>query len=234
MSPPRRYRSMRASLDSLHDVLSSLERADVAAGLRIGRRRKHPLIRATGAVSELGDQPPLLVLSGALMLYGVFARDPRALEAGGRAFVAIAAASAIKTLVKNSVTRSRPNVVLGGELYRAHYGRPEHGRMQSFPSGHTAGSVAAARALTRAYPNAAAPAYGAAAFVAGAQLPRAAHYPGDVITGVAIGLAAEALVAAFWPARRASLKPASADEAPLRRSGSRRSPLSPATREGRA
>ena len=61
-----------------------------------------------------------------------------------------------------------------------------------FPSGHTAGAVAVARACARHYPPARAPAYAWAAGVAAAQVPRCAHYPSDVAGGALVGLAAEA------------------------------------------
>ena len=64
----------------------------------------------------------------------------------------------------------------------------------SFPSGHSAGAAAVARAFARDYPEHAAPAYAAAGALALAQIPRCAHYPTDVGAGLALGLAAEAVV----------------------------------------
>ena len=73
------------------------------------------------------------------------------------------------------------------------------GPFSSFPSGHTADAVSAARAVARVYPGAGMPAYGAAASVAVIQIPRCAHYPSDIAAGALIGLAAEAAVDRLWP-----------------------------------
>ena len=83
---------------------------------------------------------------------------------------------------------------------------PDEGSWQSFPSGHTAGSVAAARALARAYPSASRPAYAGAAAIALVQLPRGKHFPSDVVAGTAVGVVAEALVdrGTVWLRRRLS------------------------------
>jgi membrane-associated phospholipid phosphatase len=71
---------------------------------------------------------------------------------------------------------------------------PTRGEWHSFPSGHTAGSVAVARAVGRVYPEARAAAYGGAAAIALIQIPRGAHYPADVAAGTAVGIIAETAV----------------------------------------
>lgn len=65
--------------------------------------------------------------------------------------------------------------------------------MKSFPSGHTADAVSAARALTRVYPEHAAVIWSTAALIAGVQLPSGAHYPSDLAAGAIVGLAGEAI-----------------------------------------
>ena len=79
-------------------------------------------------------------------------------------------------------------------------GRKRSKEETSFPSGHSAGAIAVARAFAREYPEYRAPALGAAGLIALAQIPRCAHYPSDVGAGLAVGVAAEAAVAALWPA----------------------------------
>jgi membrane-associated phospholipid phosphatase len=72
--------------------------------------------------------------------------------------------------------------------------------LRSFPSGHTAGAVAMARAVARDYPDTASAAYLAAAVVGALQIPRRAHFAGDVLAGAAVGIAAEAMATWFRPA----------------------------------
>ena len=63
--------------------------------------------------------------------------------------------------------------------------------LTSFPSGHSAGSIAVARAFAREFPEYGAAAVGAATLVALLQIPRCAHYPTDGAAGLAIGLLSE-------------------------------------------
>jgi membrane-associated phospholipid phosphatase len=106
----------------------------------------------------------------------------------------VALATAIKTVVKRVVVRTRPHVLADEGRYETGWLGPTDGPHSSFPSGHTADAVAAARALVRVYPEAKLPAYAAAVAVAVIQIPRCAHYPSDVTAGAAVGIAAEALV----------------------------------------
>ena len=178
--------------------LSAIEDADVAAATALAKDRQSPAVRAAAAAGELGDQPPLLVLSGGVLAYGLLARDRRVAAVGGRMLASVLVATALKTAAKHAVSRTRPHVVLDTGHYEVTPDGPDAGPWHSFPSGHTAGSVAAARALARIYPAASWAAYAAAAGVALVQLPRGAHYPLDVVAGAAVGAAAEALVDAFW------------------------------------
>jgi len=63
--------------------------------------------------------------------------------------------------------------------------------LRSFPSGHTAGALAVARAFSRDYPRYTKPLLAAAAVVGALQVPRRAHYPGDVLAGAVAGAVAE-------------------------------------------
>ena len=173
---------------------SAAEEADVALAAHLASHRDHPAVRSLGAMSESGDQPPLLVLSGAVLAYGVLAGDRRATGAGARMLGSLVLATWMKTGLKRLVARTRPNVLLDQGQYEVEPFGPDEGSWHSFPSGHTAGSVAVARAIGRVYPRARIPAYAGAAAIALVQIPRGAHYPADVVVGAAVGMAAEAAI----------------------------------------
>ncbi|MFD0466620.1 phosphatase PAP2 family protein [Microvirga aerilata] len=151
-------------------------------------------MRGLGTLSEVGDQPPLLALSGVVLAYGVLAGDRCAAGAGARMLGSLILATWIKTGLKSLVARTRPNVLLDKGQYPVEPFGPDAGSWHSFPSGHTAGSVAVARAVGRAYPQARTAAYAGAAAVALVQIPRGAHYPADVVGGAVVGLVAEAAI----------------------------------------
>ncbi len=179
---------------------SPAETADIAVTERLARGRRHRAVQAAGTLSEVGDQPPLLTLSGAVLALGVATGDAQRAETGARMLAAVLVATGIKSVLKHLVSRTRPYVLLDEGRYAVQAFGPDEGSWQSFPSGHTAGSVAAARAVARAYPGASGPAYAAAAAIALAQVPRGKHYPSDVIAGAVVGVVAEAIVdrAAVW------------------------------------
>ncbi len=69
----------------------------------------------------------------------------------------------------------------------------------SFPSGHAASAAAYATGVAVEWPQVALPIAIAAAGVAYSRVHVGVHYPGDVVAGVAIGIAAGAATAAWWP-----------------------------------
>jgi membrane-associated phospholipid phosphatase len=170
---------------------SAAEEVDIAAATHLASHRNHPVVRGLGTMSEVGDQPPLLVLSGAVLAYGVLTGDRRAAGAGARMLGSLVLGTWIKTGLKSLVARTRPNVLLDKGRYKVEPFGPDEGSWHSFPSGHTAGSVAVARAVGRSYPQVRTAAYTGAAAVALVQIPRGAHYPADVVVGAAVGVAAE-------------------------------------------
>lgn len=182
------------------DLAREVERADVALGARLGTQRRHPLVRAAAALTELADQPQLLALSGAVALSGLASGNPRLAGAGGRMLASVAVATLLKGAIKRLVSRTRPNVLLDEGRYEVRPFGPNEGPWHSFPSGHTSGAVAAASALAVVYPAARLPAYAAAAAVAVALVPSARHYPADVVAGAAVGLASAAIAERIWQA----------------------------------
>ena len=173
---------------------TKVERADVAVAEATGPARGSIVVRLLGSISEVADQPPLIALSAATMMTGLFARNARLANVGGRMLAAELVATGIKSAIKHRVDRTRPHVLLDGGAYAMERGESDASADNSFPSGHTAGAVAVARSIARTYPDRATAAYGAAAAAAIIQVPRAKHYPSDVAAGVAIGLAADWLV----------------------------------------
>jgi membrane-associated phospholipid phosphatase len=173
---------------------SAAEEADVALATHLAGRRNQPVVRGLGTMSEVGDQPPLLALSGAVLAYGVLTGDRCAAGAGARMLGSLVLATWIKTGLKSLVARTRPNVLLDKGQYEVEPFGPDEGSWHSFPSGHTAGSVAVVRAAGRAYPQVRTAAYAGAAAVALVQIPRGAHYPADVVGGAVVGLVAEVAI----------------------------------------
>nr|WP_245296375.1 phosphatase PAP2 family protein [Methylorubrum extorquens] len=168
-----------------------IEAADVASGLSLARAKDRPAIQAMGSASEIGSWQALFALSATALALGLVARDRRLAHAGRNMLTAGLVASLVKTTIKRTVHRTRPNVFMDEGHYAR--GRPGtgNGPWQSFPSGHAALSVAVAQSVARTYPNAAAPAYCAAAAIAAVQVVRGAHFPVDVLAGAVIGVAAE-------------------------------------------
>lgn len=183
---------------------AALMAADKAAHDALKPYRRSAAVRALTLAAKTGDQPPLLALSGGMLALGLIRRDGRMAGAGARMIAAHLLATAAKNFVKHRIDRTRPRSADGPQSHKPKPGRSRAKEKTSFPSGHSAGAIAVARAFARDYPEHGAPALAAGLAVALAQIPRAAHYPSDVAAGLAIGLAAEAAVGALWPGRAAS------------------------------
>jgi membrane-associated phospholipid phosphatase len=161
-------------------------------------------------VSKLGDQPQLLALSAGLFATGVVRSEPRLVRAGLRMAAALLVATAAKNLVKVNVDRTRPRSARGKAAAKPKPGHHTAKEQSSFPSGHSAGALAVARAFSREYPEHRTAALSAAGAMALAQIPRCAHYPTDVGAGLVIGWLSELAVdrAAALLIRRAPAAPA--------------------------
>ena len=161
-----------------------------------------PAITVFDWLSKLGDQPELRTAAGLLIAGGIIGANDRLTRAGARMIIAHEAATMAKDQIKTQIDRTRPRSASSRRDKKLRKGRHTAKEKTSFPSGHTAGAVAAARAISREYPAAGAAALAAAGLIAATQIVRRAHYPTDVVAGVAIGLLSEAIANAAWDAAR--------------------------------
>lgn len=145
-------------------------------------------------LSEVGDQPQMLTLSGGVLALGALRRDRTMVRAGGRMVASHLLATWIKNLVKHRVDRTRPFAAKGKNDHKPKPGHDRSKEETSFPSGHSAGALAVAEAFSREYPQHHGKAVAGAGLVAIAQIPRCAHYSSDVGVGLAIGWLSEVAV----------------------------------------
>ena len=150
-------------------------------------------------IGKLGDQPELRTLSAMVIAGGLLGANRRLLRTGVRMLLAHELATLAKDLVKERIDRTRPHTAKSGREQTVKPGQHTAKAKTSFPSGHSAGSVAVARAFGREYPQLQAPALAAAAIVGGLQVPRLAHYPTDVAAGMILGAVSEAIANLILP-----------------------------------
>jgi membrane-associated phospholipid phosphatase len=192
---------------SISSVVETIEEADIAVSAAAEPLTRHPVTKALGQVSEIADQPPMFTLGSLVLAGGVLSGSPRATEAGLRLLLSVAIATALKTGAKTLFARTRPYVLHNEGRYETELLGPVDKDHNSFPSGHTADAVAAARSLARTFPEARKPAYAGAAAIGLIQVPRGAHHPLDVAAGALVGLAAEALADAILERGARAAKP---------------------------
>ncbi|WP_458388823.1 phosphatase PAP2 family protein [Sphingomonas sp. F9_3S_D5_B_2] len=159
-------------------------------------------MKVLDVVSKLGDQPELRAIASAIVLAGVAADSDRMVRAGARMLIAHETATLAKKALKTNVDRTRPRSADTRRQKKPRKGKHTTKELTSFPSGHTAGSIAVARAFSREYPEYGAAALAVAGLIGALQVPRSAHYPSDVAAGLAIGLAAEAATNFLWDLAR--------------------------------
>lgn len=177
----------------------SVRDADVEITDELGEDRGSLPVQALSKFSKLGDQPELRLISAAVVAAGLVMRHERLSRAGMRMLVAHELATLAKNFVKDRIDRTRPRSARDRRQARARPGERTEKEHTSFPSGHSAGAVAVARALARELPEHRAPALAAAGLIAVGQVPKCAHYPTDVAAGAILGAGCEALVSALWP-----------------------------------
>jgi membrane-associated phospholipid phosphatase len=160
--------------------------------------RHSPSVRAIDWVSKVGDQAQMRVVAGGVVLLGVARGNPRMIGAGIRMLAAHELATAGKDWLKRRVVRTRPRSPVSEGAQKPHPGHDTRKEKSSFPSGHSAGAMASARAFGAVYPAHALAAEAAAGAIGLARIPSCKHYPSDVAAGAAVGAAASAVVGAAW------------------------------------
>ena len=155
--------------------------------------------KVAATIGKLGDQPELRTLSAMVIAGGLLGGNRRLLRTGIRMLLAHELATLAKDLIKEQVDRIRPHTAKSRREQTVKPGKHTAKAKTSFPSGHSAGAVAVARAAGRDYPQLQAPALAAAAVVGGLQVPRLAHYPTDVAAGMVVGAVSEAVANLILP-----------------------------------
>lgn len=173
--------------------LNRIEKVDIAITHSAAGFYDSPAGRILGNIGKIGDEAPLLGIAALTALYGIATAKRRVADAGFRMARAELVAIVLKTLGKRSVNRTRPTALLEDRTYRMEPGTSSSHALQSFPSGHTAGAVAVARAFAHVFPERAPLALTGALIVGLLQLPRKAHFASDVAAGVLLGFLAERL-----------------------------------------
>lgn len=192
---------------SVASIVEDIEEADLAVAEAAAPLQHHPVTEGLGQASEIADQPPMVALGALVLAGGLLAGRPRVAEAGLRLLASVGVATAIKSGMKQVFARTRPYVLANEGRYERELMGPVEKDWNSFPSGHTADAVAAARAVARVAPGLRGAAYAGAAAVAAIQIPRCAHYPTDIAAGALVGLVGEAVADALLEAAARRIGP---------------------------
>ena len=197
--PAKRKSAKTKTLDAkAKKAAKAVVRADEAATHALAMHRDSAWVRAAGFISEVGDQPPLIVASAGTLAIGLLTGRRDLTRGGARMLLSHLLATGMKSLIKHQIDRTRPGTALDRGHARLETGDAGGHEDKSFPSGHTAGAVAVAFAASHEIDGAALPAALGAGVVAATQAPAGHHYLSDIVVGGAVGWAAEAVVAAVF------------------------------------
>ena len=179
--------------------LTPVEKIDLSVAHTLAVDEERPAGKALARFAELGDQPPLALLSLGVAAVGTLRKDEKLARTGLRMLAALALTTMAKRLGKGSIDRTRPDEALENGRYCLEEGDSHDSQLRSMPSGHSAGATAVALAAARDYPNLAAAAAGLGGSILLAQLPTKNHFLSDVVAGAAIGALAAVIADALIP-----------------------------------
>lgn len=166
-------------------------RSDLWVARAIAKRANEPMERTLAVVTWLADEKVVLAASLAIWAGCRFAlRSAPAERCGDQVLCNAAVAAALPHAIKRLVDRERPNRKVVG-IFR-HGIKRSGNRWDSFPSGHAVhlGALAANFSrLTR--PGLRPLIWSAAATLAATRILLLAHYPTDVVAGLALGAAVD-------------------------------------------
>ena len=174
-----------------HAAIKAVEKGDVKASSKASAYRETAPVGLLGWFGKLADQPPLYAFAAGVGVAGLLRRDPRIVRTAARMAAAHWLGIRGKNAVKTSVDRTRPQMLIDEGRYEAGKGKRDEKAFNSFPSGHTVGAVAVARALVRDYPEYTVPAYALAGAAALARIAQCDHFVSDTAAGALIGWLSE-------------------------------------------
>lgn len=186
--------------DRLKSTVETVLEADKAVTHRVARHRHKPAAKAVGWAGDLADEPPLLALSAGTALVGLVLGRRDIARAGLRMLAAHMVAIGAKSVLKNTIDRTRPKRAIKTGEERFEPGTSHDHEQQSFASGHTAGMMAVTRAAAHEIDGVAVPGALLTVAVAAAQPVAGNHYVTDTLAGAAIGWASEAMVGLVFDA----------------------------------
>lgn len=139
----------------------------------------------------LGSGLVLVAISGTILGLGIVRKSVRLRQAGLLGLIAHAAAGLTVQLLKHLIGRPRPRFLhAGGFQIGPLWGPSLESGLDSFPSGHTAASLAVAGVMARHFPAGSTFFYAVAGLVAVSRVTSGSHFPTDVLAGATVGMLA--------------------------------------------
>jgi undecaprenyl-diphosphatase len=156
----------------------------------------HDGLEDVAGIYAAASEPVFLVLCVGLIVAGLVLRRTALTIAGALSILAAGGALLVAHFVSTGVDRQRPFVAHPGQVHIFLH----HAADAGFPSDHATAAFAIAGVLLLRLGRAWWPVFAAAVVLAVVRVMLGLHYPGDVLAGAAIGLAA-AWIVCFAAAR---------------------------------
>lgn len=173
----------------------SLADERIAKALQQSSARRNSSVQHSANVIETAGDPGALLASLTLYVVGAASHHNGLADASLHSTESIIASGAVTQLLKFGVGRARPNLTHDDNAYEFHAFHGNHTDWNSFPSGHTTASFAAATVfsseISRLHPGAAKVTtpllYGVATLVGASRMYNDRHWLSDVVAGALIG-----------------------------------------------